>query len=93
MYRVFQGAELVRQRDALHDAWLWYVAPFVPGLRVFMRGMETEPAGPGAGRRGPLIHLAMVAAALGVAVWLNRRTARTLQREIDALDHQATDRY
>ena len=27
---------------------------------------------------------------LGV-VWLNRRAARKLQREIDALDHQATD--
>jgi hypothetical protein len=86
----FYRAELVRQRDALRAAWRWYVAPFAPGLVVFMWGVERELAGPRAGWRGLLIHLAMVAAALGV-VWWNRRAARKLQLEIDALDRQATD--
>lgn len=86
----FYRAELVRQRDALRDVWLWYVAPFVPGLLVFRWGVETELASSGAGWRGPLVHLAMAAFALGV-MWLNRRSARKLQLEIDALDRQATD--
>lgn len=86
----FYRAELVRQRDALRDAWLWYVAPLAPGLLVFMWGMDTELAGPGAGWWGLLRQLAVVAVLLGI-VWLNRRAARELQHEIDALDRQATD--
>jgi hypothetical protein len=85
----FHRAELVRQRDALRDVWLWYIAPFVPGMAVFMWGVQTELAGPQAAWRGPLTQLAMVALAVGV-VWLNRRAAKKLQVEIDTLDRQAT---
>jgi hypothetical protein len=85
----FHRAELVRQRDGLRDAWLWYVAPFVPGMAVVMWGLETELAGPQSAWRGAVIPLAILAlAAVGVA-WLNRRAANQLQVEIDALDRQA----
>lgn len=84
----FHRAELVRQRDALRDVWLWYIAPFVPGMAVLMWGLETELARPQSAWRGPVTQLAMVAVAVGV-VWLNRRAAKKLQVEIDALDRQA----
>jgi hypothetical protein len=84
----FHRAELVRQRDGLRDAWLWYVAPFVPGMTVVTWGMETELARPQSAWLGPVTQLAMVAVAVGV-VWLNRHAANKLQVEIDALDRQA----
>ncbi len=84
----FHRAELVRQRDALRDSWLWYVAPFVPGMAVLMWGVQTNLARPQAAWRGLVTALALVALAVGV-VWLNRRAAKKLQVEINALDRQA----
>ena len=85
----FQRSQLVRQRDALRSAWLWYVAPFVPGVVVFRWGVETQlpPDGPFA--RGWLANLAIALIFLGIAAF-NRYAARKLQRRIDMLDQQAS---
>lgn len=34
----FHRRELVRQRDAVKSAWLWYMLPFVPGMVLMMLG-------------------------------------------------------
>lgn len=82
-----QRAQLVRQREALHSAWWWYVAPFVPGAIVFRLGVELElpPDAPFA--RGWIANLTIAGVLLAVAVW-NRIGARGVQRQIDALDAQ-----
>ncbi|MGA7711826.1 MAG: hypothetical protein WCA81_07990 [Rhizomicrobium sp.] len=74
--------ELERQRDALRTVWKWYLAPFVPGLIVFLVGRSMEfPDG--------LIR-GSVAAAISISVFagiwaLNAWVARRLQRKIDEL--------
>jgi hypothetical protein len=81
--------ELRRQRSALRTVWLWYLAPFVPGLVLFITGMgrllEHAP-----GNRRPWWLITVVAAAMvGVfgGVWLlNLWGARRLQHQIDELN-------
>lgn len=82
----FQHAQLVRQRDALRSAWLWYVAPFFPGVLVFRWGVETELRPGGPFLRGWLANLLIALVFLGIAA-LNRYAARKLQQRIDMLDH------
>lgn len=89
----FYRMELVRQRDLLLTVWKWYLMPFVPGLGLFLLG-ELQMV-----LRQPASHFHYGAIALwfgftfgfcaGVFVlveWLNRRAAKALQKEIDALD-------
>lgn len=76
----FHRAELARQRDALRSAWRWYVAPLVPGLVLFLCGRQIEN-----GQWRPGVFVATVAV-LAAIVWINRRAANRLQREIDDLD-------
>lgn len=80
----FHRAELIRQREALRAAVWWYIAPFVPGMAVFIAGMARVRSD------GSLIHLAPLAALLVayLTAWtlLNRRAARRLQAEIDDID-------
>jgi hypothetical protein len=89
----FHRKELQRQRDLLRGIWSWYLLPFVPGVLVslfgfFVLAME-QPTAPA---RAPLIILTFAVTILGVAAlflvvaMLNRRAARRLQRDIDALD-------
>lgn len=78
----FQRAQLVRQRDALHGVWRWYLLPLLPGLLLFGAGMRNEYTGWAL----PLLLDGMV---LCVFAWIhgrNRRAAAGLQAEIDALD-------
>lgn len=35
----FHRAGLVRQRDALRTVWLWYLAPFLPGLALWFAAL------------------------------------------------------
>jgi hypothetical protein len=83
----FQRRQLIRQRDMLAHLWSWYLGPLVPGLVVLMVAI---------GRLNPrhlpyvwlmtALNLGIVLAVfLGVA-WLNKRAARSLQRQIDELD-------
>jgi hypothetical protein len=83
----FQRSQLARQRDALRSVWLWYVAPFVPGVVVFRWGVETELPLNGPFARGWLANLLIALVFLGIA-GLNRYAARKLQRRIDMLDQQ-----
>ncbi|MDR7333141.1 hypothetical protein [Roseateles asaccharophilus] len=76
----FHREELVRQRDALRSVWLWYVAPSVPGMALFLCGRQIEN-----GFWQPWIFV-FVAAVLGGVVLLNLHGARRLQRRIDKLD-------
>lgn len=91
----FYRAELVRQRDALRDVWLWYVAPFIPGMVVFRWGVESELIHQAAGHphfaKGPVANLSIVLVML-IVLWINRRAAGKLQRKIDQLDQQTQDK-
>lgn len=85
----FHRGELTRQRDALAKVWQWYLAPFAPGMLVFLAGAAFTPETP-----APLPARAVIFG-LGVCVvgitfaavhWLNSRAAAALTREIAALD-------
>ena len=80
--------ELVRQRDALRSVWLWYVGPFVPGMVVFRWGVETELDASAPFARGLVPNL-VIAAVLLAVVWINRRAANKLQRQLDQLERAA----
>jgi hypothetical protein len=78
----FQRSQLLRQRDALHSVWRWYLAPLLPGLLLFGAGMRNEFT-------GWTLALLLDAGVLAVFAWIhwrNRRAAARLQAEIDALD-------
>lgn len=83
----FHRAELVRQRDALRDVWLWYIGPFVPGFVVFMWGRQTE-----LDVRHPWAYVIGLVMMLAIAV-ANRFAARRMQRQIDALDALAEPQH
>ncbi len=78
----FQCAELARQRDALRSVWLWYLGPLLPGLVVFMWGMQ------GGTVNHPFelwVDMSMLALFVAIA-WINRWAAAKLQHQIDALE-------
>lgn len=85
----FHRAELVRQRDALKSVLTWYLAPFAPGMIVFVLGVAFAPM---AGLAFPAA-LGIALSGLGFiamiffAVWaLNQWAAQKVQTEIDAVD-------
>ncbi len=80
----FHRAELVRQREALRSAFWWYIAPFAPGMTVFVAGMALAHPGASLGYLAPLAVL--IAAYLAAWFLLNRGAAKRLQAEIDDLD-------
>ena len=86
----FQRTELARQRDALRTVWCWYLGPLVPGLAVFLWGMQGRSAKP----IELLVDLTMLTVFAAIA-WINRRLAAKLQRQIDARDAMAesAERY
>ena len=75
----FYRQQLARQRDLADNPWR-FLALFIPGVALSLFGDALErPAAQTA-----VIAVLGVALFLGVA-WLNQRTARKLQREIDDL--------
>ncbi len=85
----FHRAELLRQRDALKTVWRWYLAPFVPGMLVFLGGISFEPAlqAPLAAKATVfLTGLAFQAAVFAAVAGLNAMAAKKLDAEIAALD-------
>ncbi|QIG79103.1 hypothetical protein [Stakelama tenebrarum] len=85
----FYRAELIRQRDSLINVWRWYLAPLVPGTLLFLLMMWRAMAEfmPGGGAMVPIVALlAIDAAVFGAIHWLNRRAARELDAEIEAID-------
>lgn len=80
--RALRG-DLVRQRDALDTAWLWYFAPFLPGF-FLIYGADLFI--PGADLIVPAALLAATLALFAGLIWLNRVAARQFDAEIAALD-------
>lgn len=80
----FHRAELVRQHEALGTAWIWYVAPFTPGLGLFLaRLLGAHPEIPLQGKLGLVGSFLLYGAAW---VWINRRALRRLETQIAEID-------
>lgn len=85
----FHRAELVRQRDALKSVWSWYLAPFMPGMLVFLAGVSFEPSlsAPLAAKAGVFaLGVAIVGAVFAAIARINAQAAKRLDKEIAALD-------
>lgn len=85
----FHRAQLVRQRTALASVWQWYLAPFVPGMLVFILGtsLSADTNLPMAARLvSAATSLGMGAAIFGTVWWLNQRVVKRLDREIAEID-------
>jgi hypothetical protein len=85
------------QRDLLRDVWRWYLLPFVPGLVAMLvsfgmrdglwltREIAANPARDGLFL---LLFAAVLIVLFFVVVGINKRFAKKLQADIDALQHQ-----
>lgn len=80
----FHRAELIRQRDAVRSVAWWYIAPYVPGLGVFMAGLTQVL--PGSSRANLLLLGVLILLYLVAHTLLHRRAAKQLQTEIDEID-------
>jgi hypothetical protein len=85
----FHRSQLQRQRDALATVWRWYLAPFLPGMLVFM-GATTLFGDTGSPMLARLISFAFSAglmAAMFIAIaWLNARGVKQIDAQIAELD-------
>ncbi|CUI02789.1 hypothetical protein [Massilia antarctica] len=80
-YMRYLREELVRQRDAVRDVWLWHILPVVPGMFVFFWGMaQPDPMD------FPWRITSVVIVPCIVVAAMNVKAARALQRQIDQLD-------
>jgi hypothetical protein len=82
-YRV----ELERQRDALANAWLWYILPFIPAFvwEVWIRAFMVNNIPPNA-NRNIILFIVLGAIFFWTAVWLAfSRAALKLQLQIERL--------
>jgi len=85
----FHRNELTRQRDALRSVWRWYLAPFLPGVLVFLGAVAftTATHTPLPERLGLFFGGVGLTAVLFVAIaLLNAVAARRLDAELAALD-------
>ena len=85
----FHRAQLVRQRDALRNVWRWYLAPFIPGVVLFLAAIwhASRAHQSVAATLVGVVPTAAIVAAVFVGIHLiNRAAARRLDREIEALD-------
>jgi hypothetical protein len=82
----FARSQMVRQRDALRSVFVWYIAPFLPGMALFMAGTLIEKRAKVA--LGPVdaVGSAVLVGILVGVWWINRLAARKLQRHIDEID-------
>ena len=96
----FYRASLERQRDLHQSVWYWYLLPFVPGVAVSLFGFAVRDgailnqAAPIAERGDAtdaasiLMFVGFIAAVFFFVAALNKRRARKLQAELDALEEQ-----
>jgi hypothetical protein len=85
----FHRAELARQRQALSTVWRWYLAPFVPGMIVFVAGVAFAPEAGTPFWAGAALFAAsagVIGGLFAAIAWLNARAVRRLDAEIAALD-------
>jgi hypothetical protein len=86
-YIDFQRSQLIRQRNMLNNVWSWYLGPLLPGLVVMLAGIARVTAG-----HVPhmwllmALYLGVIIAVFGAIDLLNKRAARSIQRQIDELD-------
>ncbi len=88
-WATFHRGELSRQRDALRTVWRWYLAPFAPGMLVFLAGVSFTAANPAPlpARLGVFVAGITIMAALFAAIaWLNAQAVKRLDAELAALD-------
>lgn len=93
-WAAFHRAELMRQSDALRTVWRWYLAPFVPGMLVFLAGVSFTAANPAPFPERLAVFLAglaLMAAVFAVIAWLNAQAVKRLDAEIAALDQVRAD--
>lgn len=79
----FYVAELRRQSRLLRWVWLWYIAPFLPGLALFFIGLAQGLPPSYRIVIGPSI--VVVAVIFTGIIWLNRHIARGLERTLQSL--------
>ncbi len=86
----FHRRELMRQRDALKSVWLWYLAPFVPGIALTGLGRYVQFHAHGRtiawDHQVIILCLIIVVLVFGIVWSLNALGAAKLQRQIDELD-------
>ncbi len=91
---VFHRSQLARQREALRTVWGWYLAPFIPGMAVFLAGVsftEANPAPLPAKLAVFLTGCGLIAAVFAAVGWLNSLAVKKLDAEIGALDKVCED--
>jgi hypothetical protein len=85
----------VRQRDARKSAWLWYIAPCLPGMVLMMMGrwFQTHASWRSLAWDHEIILMSSgVVVLVLVGIWLLQMwSARRLQRKIDELDATAAE--
>jgi hypothetical protein len=80
---------LVARRDALASVGRWYIAPFIPGMAVFVPASvlaQAETVSLTTALLNGGIGAAVIALIFGLVLWLNRAAARVLAMEIATLD-------
>jgi hypothetical protein len=86
----FHRAELVRVREMFRTSWLWYLAPFVPGIALILLGRVLQSHVPG---RTLEMDYAIIALCTAIVVLIfaligvfNMLRAHWVQKQIDELD-------
>ncbi|WP_430403309.1 hypothetical protein [Hyphomonas sp.] len=85
----FHCRALQRQRDALATVWRWYLAPFVPGILVFVGGtsLVADTGLPLMARLTSFAFSAAMVAGLFTAIaWLNARAVKEIDAQIAELE-------
>jgi hypothetical protein len=85
----FHRAELVRQHKALSSVWSWYLAPFLPGMAVYIFATAFSSVGdiPLPARLMVLVMAVVwISIVFGGVAWINARAAKKLEADIAALD-------
>lgn len=83
-------SQMQRQRDALASIARWYVGPLLPGLVWVMIARTSQSDSNGdASIAIPVAIILFTSAILAGILFINRRAARKLSREIDMLDELA----
>lgn len=80
----FYRRQLERQRDARSGNWRWWLPPYIPGVAMTFVGLLTEYTPPSWLAIG--LTAAWIGVGFSVAIVCFERSARRIQREIDALD-------
>lgn len=89
--RAFHRAELMRQRAALASVWRWYLAPFAPGMIIFLGAVAFAGANPAPLAEKAIVFvlgLGMIGAVFAAVAWLNARAVKQLDAEIAWLERR-----